>query len=144
MPWDPVVAALGSSDLPDPTWGIGGSRDRAAHVTWFARCRDAGLPFVYITRRQRYADIDWDCITVEPSLDRVIRQDEGGTFVKSMFETFQRVAAGKSGRPIFEGSAFVGSIKQIALPAAYILAACYFSLLLDLSRTEEKELAAYR
>lgn len=129
--------------MPDPTWGIGPRRDRATQAVCFARCREKGLPFVYITARHLYGNMDWDCITVEPNLDRVIRQDEGRALVTSMFLTFQRVAAGKSSRPIFEGSAFVGSIKQIALPAAYTLAACYFSLLFDLSRrTEEKQLTA--
>lgn len=143
VPWQPIVTTLGSPVLPDPTWGIGAPRNRAAQAAWFARCRKSELPFVYITARRLYSDIDWDCITVASSTDRVIRKDEGRTILNSMFQTFQRVAASKSGRPIFEGSAFVGSIKQIALPAAHILAAHYFSFLFDLSHgTEKKELTA--
>jgi hypothetical protein len=134
VPSEPVVGSIVSSELPDPVWGSGAAQDRATHKAWFVRCRAASLPFLYITTRRIYADVDWDCITIDPSQDHVVRKDDGGTIVKSMFETFQRVSGGKSGRPMFQGSAFVGSIKGIALPAAQTLAACYFSLLFDLSR----------
>lgn len=137
VPWEPLVAIIGSSELPDPTWGIGRALDRTTHSTWFYRCRERSLPFLYVTTHRVYADVDWDCITVDASQDGIIRNDEGRAIVKSMFETFQRISGGKSGRPIFQGSAFVGSIKRIALPAAHTLAAQYFSLLLGLSQKHE-------
>lgn len=139
VPWEPVAGSIVSAELPDPVWGSGSAQDRATHKAWFVSCRAASLPFLYITTRRIDADVDWDCITIDPSQDRVVGKDDGGTIIKYMFQTFQRVSGGKSGRPTFQGSAFVGSIKGIALPAARTLAACYFSLLFELSHPTAQE-----
>src|SRR5688572_17466193 len=57
VPWEPLVAIIDSSELPDPTWGIGRALDRTTHSTWFYRCRERSLPFVYVTTHRVHADV---------------------------------------------------------------------------------------
>lgn len=136
--WDGLAAVFASLEMPDLLWGTGSPKDGTAHAAWFIKCRKVGIPFLYIARCQAYADVDWDCITLDAGQDRAIRQDAGGAIVKTMFETFKRVAGG-TGHSFFHGSAFVGSIKRIDPLSAQMLAQCYFSVLFRLSGEPRRE-----
>lgn len=108
--------------FPDPCWVEFHSKDRAIARRWFHRSKAEKLPYVTIETKHKYADLDWDCITIEPALDDLIRGDTSGALARRLFSVFQRSSAGSGAKPFFSGSAFVGSIRGLQPDVARMLA----------------------
>ena len=76
-----------------------------------------------------YAELEWDCITVDPREEAYLHNDSGRDLVGVMFNLFQARANGAPGKPLFFGSAFTGTIKKLLPETARNLAEDYFRLL---------------
>lgn len=124
-----LAGAARSDDLPDRIWTTLKGRDIPATNAWFSECQRRGIPYVNVTLRRRYAEVDWDCITVEPDHDEVTLGAGSRELVDKLFATFQSVASANSTKSMFEGSAFIGSIEWLLPNDALELADTMFEIL---------------
>ena len=121
-------------DLPDRIWTTVKGRDISAMNVWFQECQRRSIPYVYVTLRRKYAEVDWDCITVEPDRDEATLGVGSRELVDKLFATFQSVASANSRKSMFEGSAFVGSIEKLSPEDALELADAVFEILYNAIR----------
>jgi hypothetical protein len=98
---------------------------------WYRYCAANNLPDLYITPARIYADMQWDCISLDPRCEAGIRARPGTPMVREMFETFQAHVKDAPGKPIFEGSWFVGSIIHLLPDTARTLADQFFQRLYE-------------
>jgi hypothetical protein len=105
-----------SQELPNPIWHDCSTADIQTQTRWFQNCQQQGLPWIYITRRRKYARLDWDCISVDSRYDKAFSGDSSHILVDRMFERFQSLAESK--KAYFDGSAFVGHIDWLTPNAA--------------------------
>lgn len=125
-----ALAGLVRSDhLPDRIWTTVKGRDLTALNVWFRECQRRDIPYVYITLRRKYAEVDWDCITVNPDRDEVTLGAGSRELVDKLFATFRSLASANSKKSMFEGSAFVGSIEKLSPEDALELADAVFEIL---------------
>src|SRR4029450_3481591 len=109
-----------------PTWCEMLEQDRNANVRWFRRCGANSVPFIAVLMRRKYATLRWDCITVDAEHDSALRGDESGEIRRLLLSLFQSREKTGRGRPIFEGSAFVGTIEGLHPREARNLADQFF------------------
>ncbi len=121
-----IPCKLESYQFPNPIWREFKDGDIQNLNTWFYQCQQQGIPYVYITRRRKYVQVGWDCITLDSGYDKAIHED-GRRLLDTMFERFQSLA--KPWNAFFEGSAFVGDINTLIPEAAYKIADEIFTLL---------------
>ncbi|MEQ8406098.1 MAG: hypothetical protein RKE49_13455 [Oceanicaulis sp.] len=100
--------------------------DHRAESAWFRRSQNAGLPFIHVVKRRKYARLSWDCITLPADRDHRLRADPDCLLVRRLFDIFQSEAKGAPGKPFFDGQAFVGDIDNLLPQAAEKLADRYF------------------
>lgn len=124
-----LAGATRSDDLPDRIWTTVKGRDIPAMNVWFRECQRRDIPYVYVTLRRKYAEVDWDCITVDPDRDEATLGDGSRELVDKLFATFQSLASANSKKSMFEGSAFVGSIGRLSPADALELADAVFETL---------------
>ncbi len=125
---------LGRPNLPDPCWMEFAERNLQANNAWYAICRAENLPNVCIRVRRKYAEFAWDCISLDPRYEHATHGKSGSALGKSMFDLFQSRARGRPGKPIYFGSAFVGTVDPLDLDVARLLADDYFELLYEVTR----------
>ena len=126
---------LGRPSLPNPCWEEFPERDLQANNAWYAVCRAENLPNVCIRTRRKYAEFAWDCISLDPRYEHATHGKTGSALGKSMFDMFQRRVRGRPGKPIYFGSAFVGTVNPVDLEVARLFADDYFEMLYDVTRT---------
>ena len=126
---------LGRPSLPDPCWQEFPARDLQANNAWYAICRAENLPNLCIRVRRKYAEFAWDCISLDPRYEHGARGKAGSVLGDRMFALFQSRARGRPGKPIYFGSAFVGTVDPVDLEVARLLADDYFEMLYDITRT---------
>jgi hypothetical protein len=137
----PVAATQGLSErlsaleLPDPCWKEFPEKDLAANNAWYASCRAQNIPNICIRVRRKYAEMAWDCISLDSRYEHATHGKPGSALAKRMFETFQSRARGRPGKPIYLGSAFVGTVDPVDLELARQLADDYFEILYNVTRT---------
>jgi hypothetical protein len=125
---------LGRPNLPDPCWMEFAERNLQTNDAWYAICRAENLPNVCIRVRRKYAEFAWDCISLDPRYEHATHGKSGSAMGKRMFDLFQSRARGRPGRPIYFGSAFVGTVDPLDLDVARLLADDYFELLYEVTR----------
>lgn len=131
---DRLKALLLSQQLPNPCWTAFRAHDRVVAKSWFYKCKAEHLPYVTIELARKHATLEWDCITLDTTIDQEIRDDESGAIVKALFAAFQRRSTRSGARPEFCGSAFVGSIEGLQPDVARMLAGEFFMALYQASR----------
>ena len=121
-----LAGIVRSAELPLAAWREFGNRDKAANERWFKECKRRDIPNVCIRLRTKYAELSWDCISIDPDGEDHLRDDEGAALVRIMFERFRALAKGVPGKPEFFGSAFVGTIDRLSPLLARDIADEYF------------------
>lgn len=109
-----LAGIVRSAELPLAAWREFGNRDKAANERWFKECQRRDIPNVCIRLRTKYAELSWDCISIDPAGEDHLRDDDGATLVRIMFERFRALAKGAPAKPEFFGSAFVGTIDRLS------------------------------
>jgi len=126
---DFIVETVRSSNMPHPIWKEFAKGDLYANDRWFRECRDRNMPFICVERRRKYVKLGWDCISVDPNDEAHVRGRQGNELGRVMFKTFQTMARGTAGRPLYEGSSFVGVIDGLLPELAYDIAETFFAML---------------
>jgi hypothetical protein len=103
--------------------------DVGANNAFFSLCQETSRPIVTIAMARQYAELQWDCITIDANHDAHVRDGACPELVRSMFARFQIRARGARGKPDFCGSAFVGRVERLLPEAARDLAEDFFSML---------------
>lgn len=117
--------------LPDPIWFAFRRGDDTANDAWLRQCRTRNIPNIYAHIGSRYWSLAWDCISTDKSYDARVRGQSGDRLTQTMFDQFQRRTRPDSGRPIFDGSAFVGKVERLTPDIARDLADDFFALLYE-------------
>jgi hypothetical protein len=128
--------------LPDPCWREFPRRDRPAEDDWFYACERASIPFIYVRVARKYALLQWDCISINPKYEAAVREVSARAMVEQLFARFQKRAKGSPGRPLFEGSAFVGTVENLLPNVARLLADDFFEMLYGATRIASPEAEA--
>lgn len=115
--------------LPDPIFVFHARCDRAANDRHYRICNRTGRPMLMVRMARRYAELEWDCITVDGNEEDYLHDRSGSELARIMFNLFQARARGAPGKPIFLGSAFTGTITRLLPDTAVQLAEDYFQLL---------------
>lgn len=123
---DVLTPIAWSDELPDPCWRQIRADDRAGIDAWFHYCQVRSLPDIFVSPARKYATLEWDCISVDPRYEGAIRAESGRPMVQELFGRFQAYAKGAPGKPIFEGSAFVGKVVRLLPETARMLADEFF------------------
>lgn len=135
-----IAAIARSSALPDRIWTMFPDKDRSANDRWFYECRRRNIPNVCIRMRRKYAELYWDCISIDSNDEAHVQGVRGTALVREMFRTYQSVAGRVPGKSEFFGSSFVGLVKDILPEFAAELADAFFVSLYEPMR--EKSIAA--
>lgn len=130
----PLINIVRAADLPDRCWQEIPTRDVDRNNSWFRYCQRHDIPNVFINLGPKYARLRWDCISTSGRGDKGVRGEASGPLMRSLFTTFQEHARLDSGRPVFEGSSFVGTIEGLLHPTARDLADSIFLSLFLASR----------
>lgn len=131
---------VSSPDLPDRIWARCKDKDIPSKNLWFRKCQRLDIPYVVVSTRRTLADVDWDCFVLDTRHDEVTASKDSG-LVRRMVETFQAIARDKPGKPIFDGTSFVDTIRSVPTKTAPNLADAVFHILYDAIREEEREAA---
>jgi hypothetical protein len=121
-----LVEIVRSPDLPVGVWREFRNGDTGANNLWFRECERRDIPNVYIQLRTKYAELSWDCISIDPSGEDHVREDRGSALVNVMFKRYQSLAKGDPAKSEFFGSAFVGSVDRLSPPVAREIADDFF------------------
>lgn len=124
-----LARAFAPDAVPHAPYAFFARGDRAANDRHYHICHRLGRPMVMVRMARRYAEIEWDCITVDPREEGYLHDLPGNQLMRIMFNLFQARAKGAPGKPIFCGSAFTGTVKKILPATARQLAEDYFQLL---------------
>lgn len=119
----------GLRNLPDRTWIDIEANDTGMQNFWFHQCKLRDIPFIYVVRRRKYAELQWDCVSVDPAHEAHVQGDRGADLVRGMFTTFQAVARKLPSKALFEGKSMVGSVKGLPIELVPELADAFFAVL---------------
>jgi hypothetical protein len=126
-----LTSVVRSDRIPDRPFVEFPKGDWASNKAHFYACRQLNRPMIMVRTSQRYATLEWDCITMDPKHDaHRSGNDDGGTAMRALFGQFQTRAKGAPGKPEFFGSAFTGTVKRLLPEIARDLAEDYFRMLL--------------
>lgn len=129
-----------SPALPVRIWAAFAKGDTAANNRWFYECQRRDIPNLYIERRRKYVELNWDCISIDPRGEEHVQGERGTELVKAMFRTYQSVASRIPGKSLFAGTCFVGTVDNLDPELACELADRLFAMLYEPMR--EQSLAA--
>lgn len=101
------------------------SRDIDAKNRWFRECDMNNVPYVYVALRNKYASVNWDCISLSPQQDSQITDD--ADFIRQEILTVFHQFAGNKAR--YDFSAFCGSIDNLSPFNARLVADRIFAIL---------------
>ena len=121
--------AFSESLLPHPVYASFKLGDRLGNDNHYYHCKRLARPMIMVKMARIYAELEWDCITIDPKEEMYLHDESGSELVNIMFNLFQARAKGAPGKPIFFGSAFSGTIKKLLPATARQLAEDYFRLL---------------
>jgi hypothetical protein len=92
---------------------IKNSHDIDTQNEWFRKCTECGIPYIYIIKRAKFADIHWDCISIDPDRDAAVYDNNAlNMYLNGVFNT----VANKSSK--YEMSSFVGWFNKIPVEHA--------------------------
>lgn len=130
-PIDPsdLVEIVRMPDLPVAAWREFRNRDLAANGIWFRECQRRDIPNVCIRLRTKYAELSWDCISIDPRNEGHVRNERASDLVEVMFKRYQAFARGNCPKSEFFGSAFAGTVDRLSPSVARDIADDFFSRL---------------
>jgi hypothetical protein len=128
---DMLQQAIRSGTLYDRPYMEFKRGDIGSSNACFSISRANNRPMVTVAMAKHYAELQWDCITIEPPDDEHARGDQSRELLRTMYARFQERARGLPGKPCFDGSAFVGSVEKLLPHAARDLAEDFFSMLYE-------------
>lgn len=123
------VAAMRQDVLDETPYTWFRKGDRAANALHFHACEARNRPMMMVKMARQYAELEWDCVTIDSGYDKHVRGPEGDDLMRIMFRLFQERARRAPGKPLFYASAFTGSIQKLLPNTARQLAEDYFKLL---------------
>ena len=118
-----------AEDLPNRMYVVTKRAEHYLRDRWFYECRDRNIPFLYIERKTKYVRLHWDCISLDPANEAHVTGDAGTALGRLMFSNFQRIARQRPGKAFYEGSSFVGSVKDLEPKVAHEMAETFFAML---------------
>ena len=124
-----TLDVIRSREFPDRIWAEFQSGDRDANDLWFFECRHRNIPNLRIERRRKYFKLHWDCISIHPDDEAHVQGTNGRVLVRKMYDTFQDIARTTEGKPMFQGSSFVGSVDRLSPEMARAMADAFFAML---------------
>lgn len=136
---DPLAPIVRHDELPDPCWRVIGKRDLPAINAWFYQCQRDDMPHIYVSIARKYARLEWDCISTNGNGDEGVTGKGSNELGRAMFATFQRLAIHDSGRPMYQGSPFVGAIEGLDPSTAFAIADKFFLMLYPATRRRPPE-----
>jgi len=99
--------------------------DMNAQNRWFRECEKNNMPCVYVGLRNKYASVNWDCISLKPQQDS--RIDKSADEInQEILAVFHQYADPKSR---YDFSAFSGTIDNLSPTNAQIVADRVFGIL---------------
>jgi len=129
VPTDPFELAITENVLGDTPYTFFKRGDRAANDRHFYACQARNRPMVMVRMARQYAELEWDCVTIDSDCDDHVSSRASNELVRLMFALFQEYAKGAPGKPIFYGKAFTGTVSKLLPDTARQLAEEYFKLL---------------
>lgn len=126
---EPYLAAMREDVLDETPYTWFRKGDRGANERHFHACEARNRPMMMVKMARHYAELEWDCITIDSDCDKHVSGPESSELVRVMFRLFQERARGAPGKPLFYAKAFTGSIKKLLPDTARQLAEDYFKLL---------------
>ena len=121
--------AFRNEAMPHPIYTFFKKGDHRCNDEHFHHCNKRMRPMVMVKMARRYAELEWDCVTVDSDEDAYLRDECGSNLVSILFNLFQARAKEAPGKPLFFGSAYTGSIERLLPETARQLAEDYFRLL---------------
>ena len=98
-----------------------------AENKWFRHCKAGSIPHIVVRIRRKYAEVDFDCISIPPNRDASIRRQE--EVIKSrLVDVFRRYSGKKS---TFQFTCFEGSMENMPLETAEVAAHDVYAVLMD-------------
>jgi hypothetical protein len=95
-----------------------------AQTDWFRECHEKSWPYIEVKKRNKYADIHWDCISIDPSLDGAVLENEKvSAYIAGVFNA---IAVERSS---YMYSVFVGWFRNIPIDRVDAAARAIFMVL---------------
>lgn len=124
-----LLQIVRSPAIPLRPWVEFKQGDLATNNRRYYECQRQNIPHITLETRIKYVTLSWDCISRDPKYDTHLGEDQGAILVRRMFATFQSLARHRPGKPMFEGSSFVGSVTNLMPDIARNLADEFFMVL---------------
>ncbi len=118
-----------AQELPERIWSVCKDNDLPRLNRWYAETRRRGIPCINIKTRRTLADVDWDCIGLDPKYDPVMNDRSSSGLIDRLFRRFQETVKGKPGKPLFYGSSFAGFVENVPIGVAPDVADALFGVL---------------
>ena len=125
----PFIAAMREHVLDETPYTWFRQGDRAANERHFHACDARNRPMMMVKVARQYAELEWDCVTIDSDCDKHVSGSESTDIVRIMFRLFKERTRGAPGKPLFYAKAFTGSIQKLLPDTARQLAEDYFKLL---------------
>lgn len=122
-------SAFSAKSLPVAPYIVTKYHDRAARDRHFFERQRSGWPMMVVRVARKYAKLEWDCITVDPSEEAHVMGKFGVDPIDAMSSRYIEIMRDAPGRPKFFGSAFTGTAEQLSFETAEMIAEEYFQLL---------------
>ncbi|MES1973327.1 MAG: hypothetical protein V4472_12790 [Pseudomonadota bacterium] len=126
---DAFLAAMREDVLDETPYTWFRKGDRGANERHFRACEARNRPMMMVKMARHYAELEWDCVTIDSDCDKHVSGPESSDLVRIMHRLFQERVRGAPGKPLFYAKAFTGSIKKLLPDTARQLAEDYFKLL---------------
>ena len=126
-----IIGTVARSPLmPAKTWIEYPKGDLATNKWLFSDCSKRDVPLVYIEIETEFVKLTWDCITIQSkSLDDVLDGGVGDNLIGIMYRAFEHLRKPDLGKAEFLGSAFTGTIANLTIGSARLLADAYCAVL---------------
>lgn len=129
IPFGVFRGAFTGTTLPHPIYALFKRGDIFGNESHYLLCSRYRRPMMMVKMARVYAELEWDCVTVDSEEDNYLRHKAGDQLIRIMYNLFQQRVKGAPGKPFFEASAFTGTIIKLLPATAMQLAEDYFRLL---------------
>lgn len=129
LPQTSLEIALKETCWPLPAWLTVSRNDRTRMDRWFYQCENWNIPYITITKKRKYAVLEWDCITVDAAAETLIRSQRERDLVRELFSRFQHVHKKNPAKGFFEGNWFCGKVVGLWPSVAAELAEDFLEIL---------------
>ncbi|MBW3097147.1 hypothetical protein [Pseudohoeflea coraliihabitans] len=131
---DPFAAIVRHDEIPEPCWREIGKRDLTANNTWFYQCWRDDIPVIYVSNARKYVRLACDCISNNGNGDKKATGKASNALGNGMFGSFQRLAIHDSGKAMYRGWPFGGTIEAFVPSTAFAIADTFFATLFHPTR----------